>query len=471
MNTMTKTLAVAALAAFATTTTPRAAFAAVPTSITANMPGLVNYQGYLANPSTGAAYVDGIYTLDIRIWDSPADKTGCLWGGKYTVYVKDGYFNLMLGDPQASNLTAADGTLPTYVNADLWKALWDDGTTKSNIRYLGVTMRQDASHAVISSPVEIAPRQQLLSAPFAQRAQRAKYADQAHSTFTVPGKLTVSGGAAFSGTVTMPAGTTVGPIVANSSQVKLTGATTAASGTASVYDVGSYLYFYSYYNMDFKATSGNISFNVPTSGKSLKVTGAGDFISEAYNNKIGGNGYTQITGNGASSISLTGTGAMSLVTTGSSAMLQGKNAVTVRSTDSTATLRGKYTDVASDSYIKLSPSTDSGVYGQGPIWWAKPDATTSSSCVNPFKISKTTVTVAKGNTYADTIIESDNVYYNYVVVGFNGSGLAPAPNAVYAYKNGSTWYARVYLPASASSQWTYTVHVMGVHKCFGSDAR
>ena len=60
MNTnIIKTICATIAAAFAS-----AAFATAPTSATQFTPKLMNYQGYLANPSTGAAYADGIYQLE-----------------------------------------------------------------------------------------------------------------------------------------------------------------------------------------------------------------------------------------------------------------------------------------------------------------------------------------------------------------------------------------------------------------------
>jgi len=441
MNNIAKSLVLAALAALVT---PAATFADVPSSATQNVPGLMNYQGYLANPSTGDAYVDGIYTLDIRIWDSPADKTGCLWGGKYTVYVKGGYFNLMLGDSNATALTAADGTVPTYSKNDLWKALWNDGTSKSNVRYLGVTMRQDASHATVSSPVEIAPRQQLLSSPFAFRAQRAQYADQAYSTFAVPGKLTVSGGADFSGAVSMPSGSSVGPLVANTSQVKLTGATAPTTTLPNVYDVGRYLYFYSYYDMSFAPTAGNILFNVP-SGKKMQVTSAGSFVSDVPVNTIGGTGATTLGGSGVTTV-------------------KGSTATVVPS------------DSASGSKIQVDRNYvtiqgDLSVHGRGPLYWGDKGA---ASGVQPFVYKTVTITIpANGNYYNYTL---DTSTYKWSVVGWSEvSGyLIPSGNRLRALDcttAGGTPVLGVSLYATTASAVKINVHLLGISKHFVNDQR
>ena len=156
----TRVIKTIAVAAFAAVAVPTLTSAAVPTtSVTQTVPGTMNYQGYLADPSTGNPYVDGIYTLDIRIWKTPATKTqtDCLRGGRYTAYEKDGYFNIMLGDSSATALTSSDGVVPTYGNTELWKALWGSSAIDT-ARYLGVTVHQSATHAAVTSPIEIAPR-------------------------------------------------------------------------------------------------------------------------------------------------------------------------------------------------------------------------------------------------------------------------------------------------------------------------
>ena len=269
--------------------------AAVPSTATQNVPGKMNYQGYLRDPSTGNAYADGIYTLDCRIYSNDMGGTP-LWGGRYSAYVKDGYFNIMLGDENATqNLDDMSGI--TYTGAaNLWKALWGANSTDCK-RFLGVTPLQDANHAVIPSPSEIMPRQELLTGPFAFRAQSAQYASEAKEDFTVGGNLTVNGTTTFSGTINAQSGTqSIGPIRASSSSVNLGNGYTSATSSnraslpSSIYNVGQSLYFYSYYAMNFKPTAGNINFTVP-SGYDMKVTGSGDFHfgrSRQHNRRHGG---------------------------------------------------------------------------------------------------------------------------------------------------------------------------------------
>lgn len=149
-----------------------------------DMPGMINFQGLLRDPVTGNAYTNGIYTLDCRIYTSMSGKDA-VWGTRYTAYVRDGYFNIMLGS------TGTDLTDCAYSKAsDLWKAMWFNGDL-----YLGVTPWQGSDGAPIDANdrKEITPRQQILAAPFAFRAQKAQYADGATEDFVVGGDLRVYG--------------------------------------------------------------------------------------------------------------------------------------------------------------------------------------------------------------------------------------------------------------------------------------
>lgn len=459
MNTVMKTLVVAALAAVAK---PAFTLAAVPSSATQNVPGTMNYQGYLADPTTGAAYADGIYTLDIRIWNSDVSTTAsaCLWGGRYSVYVKDGYFNLMLGDSSAAELTSADGVLPTYKNADLWKALWGASATDT-VRYLGVTPRQNANHANITSPTEIAPRQQLLTSPFAFRAQHAQYADQAQAGFSVSGNLTVSGSATVNGTISGPiaasAGSSLGPVKTSSSTVNLgngyTSATSenASSLPASVYDVGKYLYFYSYYSMYFKPTAGSMNFTVP-SGYYMNVTGAGTFRSEAVNNMIGGTGATKISGRGASSLDLKGSGAMTIASTGGNATLEGLM-TTVSSTDN-------------DLWLKSSADID---FDCDNLYFSD-----SGSFNKPIKIRQVSVTIPAGQKSAHYTL--DESVYKWMVGGWSPLSAYPVPagNSLVSVANVSVGGNRkllLELNKSHGAATTVLVTLVGFHAKMVRDER
>lgn len=467
MNTVMKTLVVAALAAVAM---PAFTLAAVPSSATQNVPGTMNYQGYLADPTTGAAYADGIYTLDIRIWNSDVSTTAsaCLWGGRYSVYVKDGYFNLMLGDSSAAELTSADGVLPTYKNADLWKALWGASATDT-VRYLGVTPRQNANHANITSPTEIAPRQQLLTSPFAFRAQHAQYADQAQAGFSVSGNLTVSGSAKVSGTISGPiaasAGSSLGPVKTSSSTVNLgngyTSATSenASSLPASVYDVGKYLYFYSYYSMYFKPTAGSMNFTVP-SGYYMNVTGAGTFRSEAVNNMIGGTGATKISGRGASSLDLKGSGAMTIESTGGNATLKSASNTTVEGSKTTVS------STNNDLWLKSSADID---FDCDNLYFSD-----SGSFNKPIKIRQVSVTIPAGQKSAHYTL--DESVYKWMVGGWSPLSANPVPagNSLVSVANVSVGGNRkllLELNKSHGAATTVLVTLVGFHAKMVRDER
>lgn len=455
MNTVTKTLAVAALAAVAA---PAFTHAAVPASATQNVPGQMNYQGYLADPKTGEAYTDGVYTLQLRIWSSESStaQASCLWGGKYSVYVKGGYFNIMLGDAGATELTAADGVVPVYKNADLWKALWGTSATDTE-RFLGVTPEQSEGNKPIDAPFEIAPRQKLLSAPFAFRAQHAQYADAAQDAFSVPGNLTVGKNlkvtGSISGTVAAGAGSSLGPVKTTTTTVNFGNGHTSATPSnrsslpTSVYDVGQYLYFYSYYSMNFKPTAGSVTFSIP-SGYGMNVTGAGSFSSTVPVNTIGGTGKTTLGGSGAT-------------------LVQGSD-VTVQSTGS-ATVQGenvKVETLSASGNVELLAGADVVLSGSRVL------VKQSSVSKKPFKLlGRQTVTIA-ANSRSGELTVSDTSY-KWSVAGWNhasGSSTLAAGNAI----TGVTFYngkISVSLAHTQSSAVKVNVWLLGIHPAFVEDVR
>ena len=418
--------------------------AAVPATATQNVPGKMNYQGYLRDPSTGAAYADGIYTLDCRIYNSDMGGT-CLWGGRYSAYVKDGYFNIMLGDEDAAQ-NLDDMTGITYTGAaNLWKALWGANSTDCK-RFLGVTPLQDANQAVISSPTEIMPRQELLTAPFAFRAQSAQYASEAKENFTVGGNLTVNGTTTFSGTINAQSGIqSVGPIRASSTTVNLgngyTSATSSNRGSlpSSIYNVGQYLYFYSYYTMNFKPTAGNLNFTVP-SGYDMKVTGSGDFISDVPVNTIGGTGTTTIKGG---SVAINGTTAVNgyFTVNGSSIRL---------------------TDTAGDQLELYNGK----IYGNGDLSWKK---ASNGLTASPFQIKDVDVTISSSQKSTTVVIDSTDDYY-WTVAGYNAQVLSGRSILeMRAFKNASGgWTLRVTLDSAPSASSKFEVLVLGVNKKMAS---
>lgn len=498
MNKLAQTFVIAALAALVT---PNVAFASVPATATQNVPGQMNYQGVLRDPSTGAPYADGIYTLDLRIWSnaSSTSSSGCLWGGQYSVYVKDGYFNVMLGDSAGKNLTA--GATGTYKNDELWKAMWGKDDTATY--YLGVTPHEDSRNAVITSPSEILPRQQLLSSPFAFRAQHAKYADRSNaSTFTVETNLTVSGSTTLNGAITINGNITAngtgtqkfGPISTTSTQVSLTGYTTKPtasnySSIPTVYDVGRFLYFYSYSDIQLASTAGNISLVTPSSG-AVAVSG-GEFKSTAVNNTIGNtSGTTTISGGGSSGFNINGTGTFSLygnkfdidVSKGTSpSYLWSGGVLSIKSAKSDLSLAAatNVSVTANSGSVNLSGSvihlnggvSGTGVTGRGQLKWEPygSAASSSSPAVSPFKWIDLQVTVPANAQQKTVTLSSSNVanfiQYDWVVAhvstGFSGLSYVSSSKPT-----SSSIGLVVQFSSTSSSARGVSIMLMGVHKNF-----
>jgi len=137
------------------------------TAFCADVPFMLNYQGRLTD-NLGSAVTAGYYEIEFRIWDNPALSGAghLIWGRSFPVYVMpDGIFNILLNDNGAATTNPIPPAFTNLQNAF-------DGTD----RYLGLTVTRNPSGPV-SSPTEISPRQRLVSAPFAIRAQKATYAE------------------------------------------------------------------------------------------------------------------------------------------------------------------------------------------------------------------------------------------------------------------------------------------------------
>lgn len=204
-----------AMAALALAT---AVSAQVPASRIPMTPGIINYQGRLLTPE-GGLYSNGVYNIEFRIYESDTAVSTGLWGCAYPVYVKDSYFNVMLGAPGGAPVNPA----PAYAPLELWRALWYDANNPGTAsdRYLGLKVLNGPDPALPSPAVEAFPRQRFLSSPFAERAGMAQYARAAHSTFTVGTTLTVTGqvsalgGLSVQGSATLPATTVNGAMTLN----------------------------------------------------------------------------------------------------------------------------------------------------------------------------------------------------------------------------------------------------------------
>ena len=444
MNTNIVKSICAAIAATLTT----AAFAAAPSSATQFTPKLMNYQGYLANPSTGAAYTDGIYQLECRLYRQASGGTA-IWGGRYSVYVKDGYFNLMLGDTSAANLGY------TYANNDLWRALWSDtavAVASRNDLWLGVTPRQGPTGASISSPTEISPRQQLLCGPYAFRAQAAEYANESYTDFKVNGKLTVTGSLAFPNNFSMPWINVTSN--ATTKAVRLGGTSYSVTTNPSVYSYGNFIGLYSYGNIYLTSYSGDIVATVP-SGKSFKITQNNFAVTNSVTS-MKSSGVTSITG---SSLNLTASsGGAILKSSGSSAYVE-----------------------APSGHVYISPATNKYVYGQGHVYWKTPGYTSNLS---PFKLKTVKITLSANQMAKSQTIsqrgQSDYDHYTWTVAGFdayqlpvNGNyGIRSCYCRRVTYEGGlDVDEVIVSLSLAYSSSVVVEVQLLGIHNAFLYDVR
>ena len=121
-------------------------------------PQQITYQGQIVQTG-GIAATRGLYTIKARIWDN-ATGGSVIWGKVYPVTVDaNGVFNVNLGD-------GGGEITPLPKCGTLGQAL-DGGP-----RFLGITVMQTPAGSV-GSPLEMSPRMQLASTPYALRAAMA----------------------------------------------------------------------------------------------------------------------------------------------------------------------------------------------------------------------------------------------------------------------------------------------------------
>jgi len=138
-----------------------------------SVPPLVNYQGMLTDTGGNAVQPDGQYVLQFRIWGdrSSTDPSFRIWGRQSTVTVVGGKFNVILND--AMDPIAGE----TFAPNDIVHAFGDKE------RFLAITIKTVPPKSTVA-PGDIAPRQQILSAPFAMQAQSAAHATLAQTAET-----------------------------------------------------------------------------------------------------------------------------------------------------------------------------------------------------------------------------------------------------------------------------------------------
>ena len=475
MKKLGKSIVCGIAALFATT-----AMAAAPSSIAEYVPLMINYQGYLANPSTGAAYTDGIYDIQCRLWTSASSGTA-IWGAQYSVYVKDGYFNIMLGDSAGSALT----TSTTYGKDYLWKALMD---TSYNALWLGVTPLQGPTHATISSPSEISPRQQLLTAPYAFRAQSSKYAESSLGDFTVNGALTVTGSLNFNANYV-----TLGNYVKvndSAKSVVLGGTSSNSSSNPSVSTFASTLSNYSYGKQTFSSYNDGMEFSVPSSKSfnfktgTFAVTNSNVISLKSNLVNLDGSGYWGVTLLGYPPAKITTDAAVNI--TGTYGRVQSTYGNEFKSSGYTTITSGGTTDITANNYLNLTaknaatlksnnsnvylePATNCYVYGQGKVLWKELGATGN---IVPFDIGVSTVTIPSGSKSIDTVLLNSSSR-NYIVAGvWATSVMNVGVCSCYIYKSGtSQWRVNLKLSGNVTSDATFKVHYMGIHKALSNDNR
>lgn len=132
-----------------------------------SVPSMINYQGILCD-SNGSPLVEGNYEIAFRVWGQASGGTTSIWGRIHQVYIKNGLFSAILGDGGSPVIS------PAAMTDNLLDAFY------AQPRYLGLTVVTRLGIPV-SSPVELSPRQQITSVPFALHSETAVYATNALS--------------------------------------------------------------------------------------------------------------------------------------------------------------------------------------------------------------------------------------------------------------------------------------------------
>ena len=129
------------------------------------VPALTPYQGRLTDAS-GNPVADGNgYEIEVRLWPATTGGSAPIWATRYSgIAVKSGALNIILGSPSGTPIAGATTT-------DLKTAF-----TTTNV-FIGLTVTKGATGAPIANPTEVLPRQQILSSPYALKANSASTSD------------------------------------------------------------------------------------------------------------------------------------------------------------------------------------------------------------------------------------------------------------------------------------------------------
>lgn len=451
---------------------------ATPPSVTqpATVPGQVNFQGLLRNPNTGVLYTNGIYTLEFKLYTTITGGNP-LWGESYQVYVRDGYFNVMLGESGKE----VSGTKPTYRGENLWKALWFNSSSNNRELWLSVTPWEDSAHNGIAAEnrKEISPRQKLLTTPFAFRAQSAEYAEKAIGAFSVGGKLTVNGALEVKGG---QSGINLQHVATSATELTL-GNTDGTPNTVTVQGN----------TVKVKANSGlsvvpGGSLDVQMkSGKSASITG-GTLTASPDGNatvtvksdkmfKVSGGDFrvhNKWTGIDSSNIVLEAPNAETYITSeyaGFQVETSSGGRSNIEAAGDKLNLNASGTgDISVDGDVHVM-SNKKNLYlygrnelhlaadyvkGSGVFWWEKPNGMFST----PFL--KKAMEIQTSNSSAEVKVGVDTAdYHSWMVVGVDTGSQKYHAHAAVIMKNGVP-YVKVYGDGSN----TVTVYLLGIHKSF-----
>lgn len=213
--------------------------APAPATAQSGIPAAINYQGKLTD-NLGNPVASGYYEVSFRIWDHPTQAaTGnYLWGRTFPLnVVTNGMFNVLLTDDGSQFNSPATPKVASLLQA-----------FEGADRYLGLAVSRNPAGQV-TTPVEISPRQQLVTAPFAIHAYSASLADyagfatnaayayaaasgSAGSQFNASSGLQVTGQTTLNGNLNVQASTTTGGGFVPVGGIIMWSGTTAPAGWA-----------------------------------------------------------------------------------------------------------------------------------------------------------------------------------------------------------------------------------------------
>lgn len=136
---------------------------------------VTNFQGVLLNPDTDPPSPrEGSHVVAFRVWADPFSSANdrLLWAESYELALdQDGYFSVLLGQPGAGGVdeTLTNGGDHTPLFTDIGKA-FEQGSC-----YIGVAVLREGTGPFLDDPVEVYPRRQILSAPYALYTDAAEF--------------------------------------------------------------------------------------------------------------------------------------------------------------------------------------------------------------------------------------------------------------------------------------------------------